>query len=105
MKDLGCEPKKFQGGIIFMSMYNDIKWGNQNNERVCLGNALMVGTYARRIAVGHWSFLGPGSETKWDATDKPRAEWERVAEVMMKNCNGSGHPLPGVSLVRIFSDG
>ena len=68
-------------------MYNDIKLRHQNNGRVCLANALIVGTYARRFAVGHMSFLGPSSETKWNATDtfKPGGEWDRVAELMMKN--------------------
>ena len=35
--------------------------------------------------LGHWSFLGPGSETKWNATDtfKPGGEWDRVAEIVM----------------------
>ena len=42
MKNLGCEPEHFQGRIIFMSMHNDIEWENQNNERVCLANVLIV---------------------------------------------------------------
>ena len=53
-----------------------------------------MGTYARRFLVGQWSFLGPGSETKWNATDtfKPGRDWDRVAELMTKNLNESGHP-------------
>ena len=95
MKSLGCEPEQFQGIIIFMSMYNDIKLGTQNNESVCLANVFIVSTHARRFAVGHWSFLGPGSETKWNATDtlKPGGEWDRVAEHMMKNRNECGHSI------------
>ena len=32
-----------------------------------------------RFSLGHWSFLGPRSETKWNATDscKPGGEWDR----------------------------
>ena len=43
----------------------------------------------------HWSFLGPGSETKWNATDtfKPGREWDRVAELMMNDLRESGHPI------------
>ena len=45
--------------------------------------------------MGHWSFLGPGSETKWNATDtfKPGGEWDRVAELMMNDLRESGHPI------------
>ena len=45
--------------------------------------------------MGHWSFFGPGSETKWNATDtfKPGGEWDRVAELMMNDLRESGHPI------------
>ena len=32
-----------------MSMYNDIVWRDKENERVCLGNALVMATYAREV--------------------------------------------------------
>ena len=37
----------------------------------------LVAEYAKKVSLGHWSFLGPGSETKWNATDtfKPGGEW------------------------------
>ena len=48
-----------------------------------------------KFSVGNWPFLGPGSESKWNATDivKPGGEWDRVAELMMKNLLESGHPV------------
>ena len=64
-----------------MSMYNDISWGDKNNERVCLANSRTVGCYARNFALGHWSFLGSGSETKWNATD------------ILKSGGECGHPI------------
>ena len=39
----------------------------------------------QRFSAGRWSFLGPGSETKWYSADneRPQGERERVAELMM----------------------
>ena len=78
-----------------MSMYNDNMWGDPQNERVCLGNFMVVAEYAKNVSLGHWSFLGPGLETTWNARDtcKLRGEWERVAEIMMMNLSESGHPI------------
>ena len=36
-----------------MSTHNDIEWRNQNNERLCLANALIVGPYAKSFVLGH----------------------------------------------------
>ena len=54
-----------------------------------------MATYARKFSLGHWSFLGPCSETKWNATDtfKPGREWDRVAERMMSNLRESDHTM------------
>ena len=75
-----------------MSMYCDIVWRDEQNKRVFLASALIVATYARKFSLGHWSFLGPGSETKWNATDtfKPGGIRDRVAKLMMKNLKESG---------------
>ena len=42
-----------------------------------------------------WSFFGPGSEKKCYSTyiDRPRREWDRVAEWMMIKFGESGHPV------------
>ena len=44
---------------------------------------------------GRWSFLGPGSEKKWYSTynERPRGEWNRVAELMMTKFRESGYPV------------
>ena len=78
-----------------MSMFNDINWGNKDNERVCSANALIVGLHAKRFAPGQWSFLGPGSETKWYSTNhvKPEGQWDKVAEIMMNRVQESRHPV------------
>ena len=78
-----------------MSMFNDIIWGSTDNERECIANATLVTLFAKRFPAERWSFLGPGSETKWFSTyiDEPRGEWDRVAELMMIKFNESGHPV------------
>ena len=55
------DPSEFKGRIIFMSMFNDISWGSDDNEQECSANADLVSIYARRFPPGRWSFLGPGS--------------------------------------------
>ena len=63
------------------------------NELTCLENSTTVSCFARRFALERWSFLGSGSETKWNATDiiKPGGEWDRVAKLMMDNFSSDGH--------------
>ena len=50
---------------------------------------------AKRFQAGRWSFLGPGSETKWYSTyiDRPQGEWDRVAVLMAIKFEESGHPV------------
>ena len=50
-------PEEFQVRIIFMSMFNDISWGSEDNEQECDANANLVSIYARRFSPGRWSFL------------------------------------------------
>ena len=95
MTEIQCESEQFSGRIIFMSMYNDIVWGEKGNEDLCIANSQIVAEYARRVAHGHWwSFLGLGSEKKWYGTHtcKPNGKWDGVAEDMMLNFSESGHP-------------
>ena len=90
-----CEPEQFNGGIIFMSMYNDIVWGEQGNTEKCDNNSVTVANYARRFPRGRWSFLGLGSKKKWCGTysDKRDGDWDKTAERMMLNFAESGHPV------------
>ena len=71
-------------------MYIDIEWKAKGNKEHCT-----VANYARKFHRGHWSFLGLGSEEKWNATntDKPDGSWDRMAEEMMLNFSGSCHPI------------
>ena len=95
MSKMSDAPEQSKGRIIFMSMFNDISWGSKDNEQECEMNADLVSIYARRFPPGRWSSLGPGSEKKWYSTyiDRPRAEWDRVAELMMLKFAESTHPV------------
>ena len=90
-----CAPENFTGRIIFMSMFNDIAWDVKGNDELCGNNSKKIEEYAERFPRGHWSFLRPGSEKKWNRTYdcKPDGSWNRTAERMLKNFAGSGHPI------------
>ena len=94
MEKMG-EPEQFKGRIIFMSMFNDTIWGSEDSEKECIAKSTLVSLFATRFLAGHWSFLGPGSETNWYSTyiDKPQGEWDRVAELMMIKFGESGHTV------------
>ena len=89
------DPSECKGRIIFMSMFNDIIWGSEDNERECNANADFVSIFARNFPPGRWSFLVPGSEKKWYSTyvDRPQGEWDRIAELMMLKSGESRHPV------------
>ena len=83
-----------------MSMYNDIVWEENGNTEECDQNFIEVSKYARRFPCGRWSFLGPGSERKWDknCSDKPDGNLDRTAEMMiLQTSTESGHPIFRVS--------
>ena len=95
MSKMSIQPEDFTGRTIFMSMFNDISWGSEDNEQECDANANLASIYARRFPPRRWSFLGPGSEKKWYSThgSRPQGEWDRVAELMMIELGQSGHPV------------
>ena len=88
-------PENFTGRIIFVSMFNIISWGSEDNAQECESNANIFSIYARRFSPGRWSFLGPGSEKKWYSAydSRPHGEWDRVAELMMIKFGDGGHPV------------
>ena len=81
--------------MIVMSMFNNIIWGSEDNERECIANATLVTLFAKRFPLRRWSFLGPGSEKKWYSTynERPQGEWDKVAELMMIKFGESKHPI------------
>ena len=53
MTKIQCELEQFKGRIIFMSMYNDIVWGEKGNNELLISNSKTVSGYARSFAHGH----------------------------------------------------
>ena len=92
---LGETPENFTGRIIFMSMFNDISCGSRDSEKECESNANLVSLYAKRFGTGQWSFIGLGSEKKWDSIseDSSQGEWDNMPERMMLEFAESGHPI------------
>ena len=62
MKDQQCEPEQFNDRINFMSMYNDIEWGEEGNTEKCENNSVTVAKLCSQssartlvIILGTWS--------------------------------------------------
>ena len=94
LSSLGQSPETFTGRILFMSMFNDISCDKNGNKEECLKNAYFVTTFARRFGIGQWSFIGPGSEKKWDPSEnRPQGMWDHIEEEMLLKFAESGHPI------------
>ena len=77
-----------------MSMFNDISCDRYDNKVECLKKAEFVKTFAKRFGIGQWSFIGPGSEEKWNPSENgPQGAWDHVAEDMLLLFAESGHPI------------
>ena len=75
-------------------MFNDISCDRYDNKDGCLKNAEFVKTFAKRFGIGQWSFIGPGSEKKWYASESsPQGAWDHIAEEMLLKFAESGHPI------------
>ena len=52
LSEMSTEPEDFTGRNIFMSMFNDISWGSEDNEKECELSAQLVSIDARRFSPG-----------------------------------------------------
>ena len=84
------EPEDFKDPIVFMSMFNDFVW--KNNDDKCISNAEKRKDHAKRFQPGHWTFLGPGSE-KWWYGDSHGREWNCTANKIGQRIKSTGHPI------------
>ena len=68
-----------------MSMFNDISCDRKDNKVECLKNADFVKIFAGRFGIGHWSFIGPGSEQKWYSGEENSLQgaWDHIADEML----------------------
>ena len=91
---MGPTPESFTGRVLFISMFNDIFCDRYDNTDECLKNANIVKTFAGRIGIGQWSFIGPGSEKKWYPSENgPQGAWDHIAEDMLLEFAESRHPI------------
>ena len=48
----------------------------------------------RKFGIGQWSFIGPGSEKKWNsAENSPQGAWDHVTDKMLLEFAESGCPI------------
>ena len=102
VKSFQCEPEHFNSRIIFMSMFDVIMRGENDNTEECAQNPIEVSKYAPRFPCGRWSFLGPRLEKTWYKTcsDKPNREWDRTAAmIVLQLVTESDHPVSRASSV------
>ena len=95
LSDLGETPEIFTGRILLMSMFNDISCDRKGNKDECLANAGVVSILAKKLGIGQWSFIGPGSEKKWYSMgeNSPQGIWDHIADEMLLEFAESGHPI------------
>ena len=106
MKSIPCESEHFIDRIIFMSMFDEITWGENDNTVECRQNSVEFGKYARRFHRDHCSFLGSESEKAWYKTccDQPNREWDRTAAMMILQMSTESD-LPVFEASRVFERG
>ena len=80
----------FEDRIIFMSMFNDTIW--RKHDQNCISNAEQVKDYVMKFKPGHWTFLGPGSETRW-CGDSHDGQWDRTDNRMVQQFKETCHPI------------
>ena len=66
----------------------------KGNKKECLSNVKVGEVLAKNFGFGQWSSIGPGSEKKSSsAENNPQKAWDRIAEEMLLEFAGSGHPF------------
>ena len=86
-----CGPEQFQRRIIFMSMHNDIDWGQKGNRETCIANSFIGFSQCSKTS-GHVVVSWPSSEKK-SGTELTKTNQMDVADIMMLNFSKSGHPV------------
>ena len=91
MKSIQCEPEEFEGRIIFMTMFDETRWGENDTWEECNQNSIEVSKYARRFHRGHGLL-----EKTWYKTCavKPNKEWDgNAASMILQLVTESRHPV------------
>ena len=81
-------------------MFNDIIWRTTDKEQECIAYATLVSLFAKKISSRTLVILRSWIRKEVVFYERPRGEWDRVAELMMTKSRESGHPvLPATSPV------
>ena len=57
MNEMQCEPERFTGRIILMSMYNDIVWRDKENKELRIANSINVAGHVHTLTCCTHIFL------------------------------------------------
>ena len=60
MAEMNCALEQCKDRSIFLSMFNDIVWKENNSRVTCIANSVSESNYATKFLEGHWSYFGPG---------------------------------------------
>ena len=68
-------------------------WSQKQNNETSISNAGNVKEYAMKFSQGHWTFLGLGSEEKWNGKYyfSVKGEWDSPANKMVQRFKETGH--------------
>ena len=94
LSDLRKTPETFTGRIFFdVNVQWHLLW-QKKQQRWMLANARVVKVLAKKFGIGQWSFIGPGSEKKWNSMEEnsPQGAWDHIADEMLLEFAESGHP-------------
>ena len=60
-----------------------------------MANSKVVSIFAKKIGIGQWSFIGPGSKKKWSFMEEnsPQGIWDHIADKMLLEFAESGCPI------------
>ena len=68
---------------------------NFTGREECVAKVKVVSILAKKFGIGHWSFIGSGSEKKWYSVEEnsPQGIWDHIADKMLLEFAESGCPI------------
>ena len=96
----GGDPSKFQDRVILFGCLNDLndlpnlKEGDEPLSAKVRKVAEDTRDYISKFRIGHFMWIGPGSETVWQYDKRnPPSIWQPRADALMKIIEDAGHPI------------
>ena len=69
LSNLGETPQTFTGRLLLCQCSTTFFCDRKGNKEERVANAKLVTILARKFGIGQWSFIGPGSEKKWNSAE------------------------------------